>query len=132
MTLALWTVQHPALYRALRQERLAPALFGSALSLSGLTPLAAGAPPHVVTAPLSDLYAEAVLLLNPESVAAVVGVLALILFYVAVGGRVYGLSRGGQEGKPGGRAWPRARTLPKSPKGFANTPIGLVASPNPP
>lgn len=56
LALALWTVHHLALYRALRQARLAPALFGSALSLLGLTLLAAGALPHVATAPLSSLY----------------------------------------------------------------------------
>jgi len=45
-----------ALYRALRETNLAPALFGSVLSILGLVVLAAGALPHVATAPLSDLY----------------------------------------------------------------------------
>ena len=45
-----------ALYRALRETKLAPALFGSVLSIIGLAVAAAGALPHVATAPLSDLY----------------------------------------------------------------------------
>jgi hypothetical protein len=45
-----------ALHRALRETSLAPALFGSVLSILGLVVLAAGAFPHVATAPLSDLY----------------------------------------------------------------------------
>ncbi|MAG13145.1 MAG: hypothetical protein CMN78_00965 [Spirochaetales bacterium] len=45
-----------ALYRALRRTSLAPALFGSVLSILGLVVLVAGALPHVATAPLSDLY----------------------------------------------------------------------------
>jgi len=45
-----------ALYRVLRETSLAPTLFGSVLSILGLVVLAAGALPHVATAPLSDLY----------------------------------------------------------------------------
>lgn len=44
------------LYRALRETSLAPALFGGILGAVGLAILAAGALPHVATAPLSDLY----------------------------------------------------------------------------
>jgi hypothetical protein len=45
-----------ALYRALRETSLAPAFFGGVLGILGLATLAAGALPHVATAPLSDLY----------------------------------------------------------------------------
>jgi hypothetical protein len=51
----LWIPFLLALYRALRQERLAPALFGSALGIVGLVVLAAGALPHVTTLAVSDL-----------------------------------------------------------------------------
>jgi hypothetical protein len=54
--LILWVLHFLALYRALRGTRLAPALFGSVLGILGLVVLAAGALPHVATAPLSDLY----------------------------------------------------------------------------
>lgn len=168
LVLALWTLHHLALYRALR-ERLAPALFGSAVSLMGLVLLAAGALPHVATAPLSSLYhapgataaeqttlalvwgatqgvfdallvagltleplgvvllgaamlgtpafgkglggvsialgvagtvAATVLLIDPESAAAAVGVFALIIFHIAVGVRVYRLAGTGQKRGP--------------------------------
>ncbi|HSK90656.1 MAG TPA: hypothetical protein VK875_05025 [Euzebyales bacterium] len=55
VVLVLWVIHFLALYRALR-GRLAPALFGSALGIVGLVVLAAGALPHVATAPISDLY----------------------------------------------------------------------------
>lgn len=45
-----------ALYQALQRTNLASALFGSVLGILGLVVLAAGALPHVATAPLSDLY----------------------------------------------------------------------------
>jgi hypothetical protein len=51
----LWIPLFLALYRALRQERLAPALFGSALGVVGLVVLAAGAIPHITTLAVSDL-----------------------------------------------------------------------------
>ena len=51
----LWIPLFLALYRALRKERLAPALFGSALSIVGLVILAAGALPHITTLAISDL-----------------------------------------------------------------------------
>jgi hypothetical protein len=51
----LWILLVLALYRALRQERLAPALFGSVLGIVGLVVLAAGALPHVATLAVSDL-----------------------------------------------------------------------------
>src|SRR5918994_1380495 len=54
--LALWAIHFLALYRALRGTSLAPALFGSALSIMGLGVLAAGALPHVASAPISHLY----------------------------------------------------------------------------
>jgi Domain of unknown function (DUF4386) len=51
----LWIPLFLALYCALRQERLAPALFGSALGVVGLVVLAAGAIPHITTLAVSDL-----------------------------------------------------------------------------
>lgn len=54
--LILWIPHFLALYRALRRESLAPALFGSVLGLLGLVVLAAEALPHVAQAPISDLY----------------------------------------------------------------------------
>ncbi len=55
-TLALWVLLALALFRSLHRTRPACALFGSALNVVGLTVLAAGAIPHVVTSRLSDLY----------------------------------------------------------------------------
>src|SRR5215210_6681667 len=56
VVLILWIAHFLALYRALRGTSLAPALFGSVLGIVGLGVLAAGALPHVATAPISDLY----------------------------------------------------------------------------
>src|SRR5215203_106373 len=56
VVLILWVAHFLALYRALRERSLAPALFGSVLGIVGLGVLAAGALPHVATAPISDLY----------------------------------------------------------------------------
>src|SRR5918998_357568 len=56
VVLILWITHFLALYRALRGTSLAPALFGSILGIVGLGVLAAGALPHVATAPISDLY----------------------------------------------------------------------------
>jgi hypothetical protein len=55
----LWIPLFLALYRALRQERLAPALFGSVLGIVGLVILAAGALPHITTLAVSDLLQAA-------------------------------------------------------------------------
>ena len=161
-TITLWIIHFLALYRALRSKRLAPALFGSVLSILGLVVLAAGALPHVATAPISDLYhapgatpvdqatlvllwqatqgifdallivgltllpigliilgvamlgvptfgkgfgrmsvvlgvagvvAALILLVDPHSPIAVVGVFALIIFHLVIGWKVYSLSR---------------------------------------
>ncbi len=56
VVLLLWVIHSLALYRALRRTSPTPALFGTVLSILGLVVLAAGALPHVATAPLSDLY----------------------------------------------------------------------------
>lgn len=56
LVLVLWVVHFIALYRALRATSPAPALFGSGLGIVSMVVLAAGALPHVVTAPISDLY----------------------------------------------------------------------------
>ena len=56
VVLILWIAHFLALYRALRGTSLAPALFGGVLGIVGLGVLAAGALPHVATAPISDLY----------------------------------------------------------------------------
>ena len=52
----LWAAHFLALYRVLRRTSLAPALFGGALAVIGLTVLAAGALPHAATLSLSNLY----------------------------------------------------------------------------
>jgi hypothetical protein len=56
LALVLWTVHLLALYRALRVTSPALALYGSVLGIMSMVMLAAGALPHVVTAPISDLY----------------------------------------------------------------------------
>src|SRR5215213_1061185 len=162
VVLILWVAHFLALYRALRETRLAPALFGSVLGIMGLGVLAAGALPHVATAPISNLYhapgatpqdqatlvllwqatqgifdalfgvglllvpigfvalgvamlgapafgrgfggvsvvvgvvgvvAASILLVDPLSPSAFIGVLALIVFHLVVGWKVYSLSR---------------------------------------
>jgi hypothetical protein len=57
--LLLWIVHALGLHRALRAAHPASALFGTALSILGLGLLAAGAIPHVATAPLAELYQHA-------------------------------------------------------------------------
>jgi hypothetical protein len=54
--LLLWVVHSLGLYRALRRTSPTSALLGTVLSILGLAVLAAGALPHVATAPLSGLY----------------------------------------------------------------------------
>ena len=162
VVLILWVAHFLALYRALRGTSLAPALFGSVLGIVGLGVLAAGALPHIATAPISALYhapgatpedqatlvlmwqategifdalfgagllfipigfvalgirmlespafgkgfggvsvalgavgvvAASVLLVDPLSPSAFVGVLALIVFHLVVGWKLYSLSR---------------------------------------
>src|SRR5215204_785038 len=165
VVLILWVAHFLALYRALRETSLAPALFGSVLGIVGLGVLAAGALPRVATAPISDLYhapgatpedqatlvlmwqategifdalfgvglllvpigfvalgvamlgapafgrgfggvsvvvgvvgvvgvvAASILLVDPLSPSAFIGVLALIVFHLVVGWKVYSLSR---------------------------------------
>jgi len=56
VVLILWVAHFLALYQALRETSRAPALFGSVIGIVGLVVLAAGALPHVATAPISDLY----------------------------------------------------------------------------
>jgi hypothetical protein len=56
VVLVLWVMHFLALRAALRPTSPAPARFGSALGVVGLVVLAAGALPHVATAPISDLY----------------------------------------------------------------------------
>lgn len=63
----LWIPLFLALYRALRQERLAPALFGSALGIVGLVVLAAGALPHITTLAVSDLVHASGATINNEA-----------------------------------------------------------------
>ncbi|HVP23616.1 MAG TPA: hypothetical protein VMS77_06865 [Conexivisphaerales archaeon] len=52
----MWVVLFLGLYRALRGTSLAPALFGTGLSLVGLVVYAVGALPPVALAPISNLY----------------------------------------------------------------------------
>ena len=56
VVLVLWVMHFLALHRALRPTSPAAALFGSVLGIAGLIVLAAGALPHIATAPISDLY----------------------------------------------------------------------------
>jgi hypothetical protein len=56
VVLILWVAHFLALYRALRETSLAPALFGSVIGIVGLGVLAAGALPHVASVPISELY----------------------------------------------------------------------------
>jgi hypothetical protein len=56
VVLVLWVIHSLALYRALRRTSPTPALFGSTVSVLGLVVLAAGALPHIATAPISDRY----------------------------------------------------------------------------
>jgi hypothetical protein len=56
VVLILWLAHFLALYQALRETRRASALVGSVVGIIGLGVLAAGALPHVATAPISDLY----------------------------------------------------------------------------
>ena len=162
VVLILWVIHFLALYRALRETSLAPALFGSALSILGLVVLAADSLHHIWQTPISDLYhasgatpeaqatlvllwqathaifnallvtglvllpigvialgvamlgtpaigkgvgrvsvvigilgvvAGIVLLIDPGSSIAIVSVLSLIVFHIAVGWKVYRLSR---------------------------------------
>jgi len=162
VVLILWVIHFLALYRALRETSLAPALFGSVLGILGLVMLAADSLHHIWQTPISDLYhasgatleAQATLvllwqathgifnallvtglvrlpigvtalgvgmlgtpafgkgvggvsvvigilgvvagivqLIEPGSSIAVVGVLSLIVFHIAVGWKVYRLSR---------------------------------------
>ena len=162
VALILWVIHFLALYRALRETSLAPALFGSVLGILGLVVLAAEALHHIWQTPISDLYhasgatleaqatlvllwqathgifnallvtglvflpigvialgvamfkapafgkgfgglsvvlgvagvvAASVLLVDPRSLVAVVGVFALIVFHLVLGWKVYSLSR---------------------------------------
>lgn len=52
----LWGAHFLALYHALRRANRAPAVFGTALVVFGLSMLVAGALPHVATDPIADLY----------------------------------------------------------------------------
>jgi hypothetical protein len=160
--LILWVLHFLALYRALRETSLTPALFGSVLGILGLVLLAADALHHIWQTPISDLYhapgatleaqatlvllwqvihgvfntllttgliflpisvialgvamfkapafgkgfgglsvvlgvagfaAASVILIDPGSLVAVVCVFALIIFHIALGWKVYRLSR---------------------------------------
>ena len=162
MVIILWVAHFLALYRALREASLAPALFGSGIGIVGLGVLATGALPHVASVPISELYhapgatpeeqaalvlmwqategifdalfgvglflvpigfvalgvamlrvpafgkgfggvsvvvgavgvvAASVLLIDPLSASAFVGVLALIIFHLVLGWRLYSMSR---------------------------------------
>jgi Domain of unknown function (DUF4386) len=56
VVLVLWVMHFLALHAALRPTSPAPARFGSVVGILGLAVLAAGALPHVATAPIADLY----------------------------------------------------------------------------
>jgi hypothetical protein len=56
VVLILWVIHFLALYRALRETSLTPALFGSVLGILGLVVLAAESLHHPWQTPISDLY----------------------------------------------------------------------------
>ena len=56
VVLILWVIHFLALYRALRETSLTPALFGSVLGILGLVMLAAESLHHPWQTPISDLY----------------------------------------------------------------------------
>jgi Domain of unknown function (DUF4386) len=56
VALILWVTVFLALYQGLKRTSPAPALFGASWGILGLVVLAAGALPHVASAPISDLY----------------------------------------------------------------------------
>src|SRR6476661_2861286 len=56
VVLILWVIHFLALYRALRETSLTPALFGSVLGILGLVVLAADSLHHPWQTPISDLY----------------------------------------------------------------------------
>lgn len=56
LVLVLWVPHYLALYQALKRSNLSGALFGSVISIMGLTVLAAGGLPHVATLPISNAY----------------------------------------------------------------------------
>jgi len=162
VVLILWVIHFLALYRALRETSLTPALFGSVLGILGLVVLTADSLHHPWQTPISDLYhapgatpevqatlvllwqvtegifntlfvtglvllpigvialgvamfkapafgkgfgglsvvlgvvgvvAASVLLVDPPSPVAILGVFALIVFHLVLGWKVYSLSR---------------------------------------
>ena len=96
VALILGVILFLALYRALQRTNLAPALFGSVLGILGLVVLAAGALPHVATAPLSDLYhaseatpgEQATLALMWQAVWGIFGALLAVGFFVVTIGLI--------------------------------------------
>lgn len=56
VVLLLWSLHSVALHRALSRSQPAAALFGACMSIIGLVVLAAGALPHIATAPIAELY----------------------------------------------------------------------------
>jgi len=96
VALILGVILFLALYRALQRTNLAPALFGSVLGILGLVVLAAGALPHVATAPLSDLYhasgatpgEQATLALMWQAAWGIFGALAAVGFFVVTIGLI--------------------------------------------
>jgi hypothetical protein len=91
VVLVLWAVHLMALYRALRATSPARALFGAGIGLMSVVVMAAGALPHVVTAPVSDLYhapgatpdQQASLVLAWEAAQGVIDSMLLVGFVVA-------------------------------------------------
>ena len=110
----LWVTHFLALYRALRETSLAPALFGSGLGIVGLGVIAAGALPHVATARISDLYHapgtspedQATLALAFEAIQGIFESLLIVgLFIVPIGIIVLGIAMLGSPAFGKGFGW---------------------------
>lgn len=56
LVLILWIPHSIALYKALKSQHPAPALFGVSFGIAGLTIMAVGALPHIATSQLHTLY----------------------------------------------------------------------------
>jgi hypothetical protein len=137
LVLALWFTHYLALYRALRETTLAPALFGSVLGILGLAMLAAGALPHVAMVPLSDLYhasgatpeVQETLVLSWQAMGGIFNaLLGAGLFLLTIGLIALGAAMLGSPAFGKGLGW---MTVTIGVVGLVATTVFLVAPPSP-